>query len=158
MDKMQRVLDRAAAVSWWRITAMTGTLLFASASLCIHLHRASAALHVVPAKPLEPADPPTASLRYLPAEVQRALVTLCDECSFADSNGDWNATDVIFEEDELPRRRLTRTELLGAQWVIEYEMGGIATFSHTAVLSATSRPTLLAGSSCIPNYPRRCSW
>ena len=152
------MVDSAAAVNWWRITAMMVTLFFASVLLCVHLDRANAALQVVPTKPLEPKDPPIASLRYLPADVQRALVTLCDECSFADSNGDWNATDVILEEDELPRRRLTRTELLGAQWVIEYEMGGIATFSHTAVLSATSRPTLLAGSSCIPNYPRRCSW
>ena len=147
---------RADAMHWRRIACMTVGISVAAAFVCNHLHRASVTSQEVVAKPLKPADPPTASLRHLPAEVQRALVLLCEGCTFADSNGEWNPTDVVL--DELPRRRLTRTELLGDEWVIEYEMGGIATFHYTAVLPATSEPTLLAGSSSIPDHPRRCSW
>lgn len=105
----------------------------------------------------EPAAPPVASMRYLPTEVQAVLASLCDGCSFADSNAAWNATDVI-TDDRLPRRRLTRTERQGHEWIIEYEHGGIATFEHRLVLSATPPSALLRGSSCIPDQARKCSW
>ena len=104
----------------------------------------------------EQLSPPVASMRYLPAEVQLALVSLCGGCTFADSNGAWNPTDVI--DDRLPRRRLTRTEKRGTEWFIKYEHGGIFTGRYTVVLSATSEPKLLQGSSCVPTPAQVCKW
>jgi hypothetical protein len=95
-------------------------------------------------------------MRSLPAEVQAALVSLCSGCTFSDSNGAWNPTDVV--DDRLPRRRLTKTEKRGDEWFIEYEHGGIATFRYTVVLSATPKPTLLRGSSCLPEPAQACRW
>lgn len=145
------------ALSWPRITISALALVAALAVLGgLRLWGHSSRLDPLPALQ-EPVAPPIASMRYLPTEVQAVLVSLCKDCSFADSNAAWIATDVVMD-DRLPRRRLTRTERQGREWIIEYEHGGIATFEHRLVLSGTSSPALLQGSSCIPDQARKCSW
>ena len=150
--------DGIAALSWTRIAAVAlaavaAITLFGS----VYLRSSSKVPEQgIPLQPQLASAPPVASMRYLPTEVQLALVSLCGGCAFADSNGAWNATDVI--DDRLPRRRLTRTEKRGDGWLVEYEHGGFATFRYTVVLSASSKPRLLPGSSCLPEPARTCKW
>jgi hypothetical protein len=146
-----------AALSWPRIAVAA---LAIAAALGAFVGFRQHAKSTLPGKPLqiqEPAAPPAASLRYLPTEVQAVLVSLCNGCTFADSNDAWNATDVVVD-DRLPRRRLIRTEKQDGKWLIEYEQGGLASFQHTIVLSATPRPALLEGSSCVPELGQECRW
>jgi len=144
------------ALSWPRIAIIALALVAVLAVLGLGLRGHSVRPDPPPALQ-EPTVPPGASMEYLPTEVQAVLVSLCNGCSFADSNAAWNATDVIMD-DRLPRRRLTRAERQGSEWIIEYEHGGIATFEHRLVLSATPPPVLLQGSSCIPDQAHKCSW
>ena len=144
-------------LNWSRITIIALALVAVLAMLGGLRLQGHSARTDPPTALQEPTAPPVASMRYLPTEVQAVLVSLCNGCSFADSNAAWNETDVIMD-DRLPRRRLTRTERQEREWIIEYEHGGIATSEHRLVLSATPPPTLLKGSSCIPDQARRCSW
>jgi len=157
---VHRVLsNQIASLKWWRISLWA----FAAIAVIsivggIYLHRLGTSADQSP-HPLnqETLDPPVASTRYLPTEIQLALASLCNGCDFADSNGLWSSTDVITDET-LPRRRVTKTQMQGDNWVIEYEYGGIATFRHTAVFSGTATPRLVEGSSCIPEPERPCKW
>ena len=115
------------------------------------------------AEPFEPAvrpatntAPPVASMQYLPAEVREALVALCGGCTFADSNGPWNPTDLV--DENLPQRRLTKTERRGSEWFIQYQHGGIFIDHVTVVLSATPAPVLQPSSSCVPSKEQACYW
>ncbi len=146
-------------LSWTRITVsalvLVGISTTAGVVLLRHTSTAPSAHATLPQQP--PPAPPAASMRYLPANIQRALVSLCSGCSFADSNGKWNSTDVIMD-DRLPSRRLRKTERRGSEWLIEYEHGGIFTGHHVVVLSATVEPTLQPGSSCVPTSAEACKW
>lgn len=107
------------------------------------------------AKVTAPRPPPAASISFLPAEVQKALTSLCSPCIFADSNAPWNATDVM--GDGLPQRRLVTTEKQGSTWLVQYQHGGLATHSHTVVFSLSPTVHIAQGSSCIPSH-RACKW
>ena len=155
MERLPIVSGITASLSRSRITVF---VLMAVVAIAIlggwYAHRSSIA--PVQNASIEKPAQPVASMRYLPTEVQRFLVSLCGGCVFADSNGSWNPTDVV--DDRLPRRRLIRTERLGPEWHIEYEHGGMATFHYTVVVAATPQPRLLQGSSCLPGPSRRCQW
>ena len=158
MERIAIVRNATASLSWSRITVIALVAAAAITILVLAYLRPSSSAPVQdpPLQHQAPSAAPVASMRYLPSEVQLALVSPCGGCTFADSNSAWNSTDVA--DDRLPRRRLTKTEKRGPTWFIEYEHGGIATFHYTVVLSATSQPRLLQGSSCLPESAQACKW
>ena len=98
---------------------------------------------------------PVTSISQIPAPVVRALIALCAPCAFADVGAPWEATDVI--SDNLPQRRLTRVEHIGAEWHIEYEHGGRGKHSHNVIFS-TVGDVHFVGGSCNSASRQKCEW
>ena len=96
-----------------------------------------------------------ASMSDMPVEVQKALLSLCEPCKFADNDAPWNPTDVI---DNLPQRHLVAVEKRGSRWFIKYDHGGYATHSHTVILELSQKLGLVEGSSCMPSKEKQCEW
>ena len=97
-----------------------------------------------------------ASISDLPAEIQQALTSLCDSCTFADAGALWNSGDVI--ANDRPHRRFTSIERRGSEWLISYEHGGIGKHNHTVALAQTPNAHLTQGSSCLPTQAQTCEW
>src|SRR5262245_56013462 len=77
-----------------------------------------------------PSDQGTMSA--LPVEVQRALLSLCQPCTFANYDDPWNPSDVL---DGKPQRHLVRTTQIDSKWLVEYDHGGIGRHGHTVVFA-----------------------
>jgi hypothetical protein len=157
-DRGDRYLNNGIVQIRWRRTAIISVALVVM-SVAIYaanfLYRPDEAAHLPKAEESPPKQPPVASMSLLPPEVRKALLSLCNPCSFADSNSPWNASDVI--DGRLPRRRLTKTEKRGQDWLVQYESGGIGVLTYTAVFSLDPDIHLVKGSSCIPSQ-ETCKW
>ena len=112
---------------------------------------------VVPPEPKSVAPSgPIAAKSQLPPSVLAALTAVCGNCRIADSNEDWNATDVVF--DDLPDRRLKSIVQTKDHWEIRYERGGYVTSSYVLLLSNEAAPQVLAGSTCSSAPRYECRW
>ena len=149
--------DERAKFSWRRsATIAVALIVFGVAAYAVSMLRLRGP--AVPPATVEansPKPPPVASISVLPPEVGRALTSLCSPCVFANSDGPWNATDVV--GDGLPQRRLVKTEKRGSDWFVQYQHGGFATHNHTVVFSLAPTVHLANGSSCIPAQAA-CEW
>ena len=148
-------MHQTTRLSWGRIAAIVCVI--AAAGLAVHAYVRNSPGQpdpVVPAAAPPTSSALTASMSLLPPDVRGALMSLCSHCNFADSGAPWNATDVM--ANDLPQRRLVRTERHGSTWLVQYQHGGIAKHSHTAVFSLKPSIHLVQGSSCRP--PEKCEW
>ena len=99
---------------------------------------------------------PAKSIKQLPPHILVALKSICGGCTFADSDGDWRATDV--DSTELPERRVTDIQHIGDTWEISYDRGGFARRSYTLFLSNDPEPAVMPSSFCKPQPAAGCSW
>ena len=132
------------------------TLIAAFIAVAFALKHNSQPQLVVPAPTKVAPSLPATSINQLPPHVLSALKSLCGGCTFADSDGDWQSTDVVMAD--LPERRVTDIQHVGDTWEIRYERGGFARRTYTLLLSSGSQPTVMSSSSCTPKPGAECSW
>ncbi len=101
---------------------------------------------------------PTVSEARLPPHILAELTRLCGNCRIADSNADWQSTDVVIGDSDLPVRRFTSINQTDNGWEIQYERGGFVKSHLKLLLSNDPSPQVLPGSSCVPASDTKCRW
>jgi hypothetical protein len=99
---------------------------------------------------------PIVSKSQLPPNTLAALTEICGNCRIADSNEEWNSTDVVLAG--LPDRRFTSIAQTKDHWEIGYERGGYVTSSYSLLLSNEAAPQVLPGSTCSSAPRYECRW
>lgn len=140
--------------------ALVSCLLMIASALIFHAlenKNPPPAAQAQPKALVSPASP-AISAAQLPPHILAELTRLCGNCRIAASNAEWQSTDVVIGDSNLPTRRFTSISHAANHWDIRYERGGFAASSIRVLLSNDPSPKILPGSTCEPATGAKCYW